>query len=126
VSLLGGGSADGSGGDAGNCEVIEISGIGVCVPSSVYPSTAMRDCRMNENWQHIASTEEVYARYRTGGLGKLMRADQFEVWICSLQPAPDSSPLSCSIPQGDVMCYTFSEVHHVFVPWGLNSELKLF
>jgi len=34
-----GGSAEGSGGGARDCEVIEISGTRVCVPPSVYPIT---------------------------------------------------------------------------------------
>ena len=54
---------------------------------------------------------------RTGGLGKLMVEDKFENWWCTIDHM-------CA-PSGDYMCFVWGEVERRFIPWGLNSELKL-
>jgi hypothetical protein len=54
---------------------------------------------------------------RTGGLGKLMVEDKFENWWCTIDHM-------CA-PPGDYMCFVWGEVERRFIPWGLNSELKL-
>ena len=56
--------------------------------------------------------------YTAGGLGKLMKLDSFEVWLCA------SSPHPCAAPS-DPVCFTYSEIDSVFVPWGFNSALGL-
>ena len=37
----------------------------------------------------------------TGGLGKLMTVDEYEVWLCDTKH-------ECA-PEGDMMCFTFNE-----------------
>jgi hypothetical protein len=54
---------------------------------------------------------------RTGGLGKLMVEDKYENWMCTIDHM-------CA-PAGDYMCFVWGEVERRFIPWGLNSELKL-
>ncbi len=54
---------------------------------------------------------------RTGGLGKLMVEDKYENWWCTTDHM-------CA-PPGDYMCFVWGEVERRFIPWGLNSELKL-
>ena len=54
---------------------------------------------------------------RTGGLGKLMVEDKYENWWCTTDHM-------CA-PLGDYMCFVWGEVERRFIPWGLNSELKL-
>jgi hypothetical protein len=54
---------------------------------------------------------------RTGGLGKLMVEDKYENWWCTTDHM-------CA-PSGDYMCFVWGEVERRFIPWGLNSELKL-
>jgi hypothetical protein len=57
------------------------------------------------------------ATSRTGGLGKLMVEDKYENWWCTNEHM-------CA-PSGDFMCFVWGEVERRFIPWGLNSELKL-
>jgi len=54
---------------------------------------------------------------RSGGLGKLMVKDKFEVWLCCYDN-------DCSRP-GDPFCFVFDEEAFAFVPWGYNSELLI-
>jgi hypothetical protein len=54
---------------------------------------------------------------RTGGLGKLMVEDKYENWWCTIDHM-------CA-PAGDYFCFVWGEVERRFIPWGLNSELKL-
>jgi len=117
------------GGSGGNeaCVIVNIFGTSACVPSDLYPSANTSHCRMTSSWESITSSEEEYSKYRTGGLGKLMTMDKYEVWLCSLSAATAlDSALPCMIPVGDAICFTYSEEHRIFVPWGLNSALNLF
>ena len=31
----------------------------------------------------------------------------------------------CATDENDRVCFTFSEAHHVFVPWGYNNQLNI-
>jgi len=77
-------------------------------------------CSLDESW-FVSKFElgqgDFKNRFRTGGLGKIMVPDQFEVWVCDRFDA--------CVPSGkvDMMCYTFNEQSHNFVPLDLNSEV---
>ena len=43
---------------------------------------------------------------------------EWKVWMCA-------ADLACSAREGDRVCFTFSERHQVFVPWGYNSDLEI-
>ena len=72
-------------------------------------------CRQEKSWGQLSRSVEWGTRYFTGGLGKLMMTDQYEVWICAKGD-------SCS-PAGDMMCYVFNERLKKFEPLALNSRL---
>jgi hypothetical protein len=67
---------------------------------------------------HTANSLLHAHNYTAGGLGKLMVLDSFEVWLCA------SSPHPCAAPS-DPVCFTYSEIDSVFVPWGFSSALGL-
>jgi hypothetical protein len=71
-------------------------------------------CPLNSTWKEIISSRQLGSRYVTGGLGKLMTEDEYEVWLCDTMH-------TCA-PQ-DMMCFTFNERAKVFEPLGLNSNL---
>ena len=68
-------------------------------------------CDLHKDFTFFESTS------RTGGLGKLMVEDKYENWWCTTDHM-------CA-PPGDYMCFVWGEVERRFIPWGLNSELKL-
>ena len=35
------------------------------------------------------------------------------------------APLPCALETRDWVCFTYNEVHRVFVPWGYNGHLDL-
>jgi hypothetical protein len=86
----------------------------LCVPNVIYPSPNVSQCVFDKSWEYIKSHKVMF---KTGGLGKKMRLG-WKVWVCSL-----SHP--CGDDKNDLVCFTYSEFHHVFVPWGLNSELRV-
>ena len=55
--------------------------------------------------------------FNTGGLGEMMRPPVWEVWVCVV-----SHP--CALDD-DIVCFTYNEVKDVFVPWGLNSVIRV-
>ena len=79
------------------------------------PAAAVEHCSVSLTWKQLRNGWSNYG-YVTGGLGKLMIVDSFEVWLCA------SSPHQCAATN-DPFCFTYSEVNSVFVPWGLNSTL---
>jgi len=75
----------------------------------------LSSCRQEKSWGQITRSREWGTRYFTGGLGRLMMKDLYEVWICAKGDA-------CS-PAGDMMCYVFHEGLNKFEPLALNSQL---
>eukprot|EP00960_Hanusia_phi_P037050 752682-Hanusia_phi.AAC.1 len=69
---------------------------------------------MQHNWEQIINDEKTFV---TGGLGREMAADEFEVWVCSYADA-------CAL-LGDAFCYIYDEEKELFVPWDLQSKLEL-
>jgi len=110
--------ADGTGSSGdGTCVPFHVSGATVCVPEHLTPAAAVEHCSLSLTWKQIRNGWSDYG-YVTGGLGKLMIPDSFEVWLCA------SSPHPCAAPS-DPVCFTFSEIDGIFVPWGFNSTLDL-
>jgi len=72
-------------------------------------------CSLHQTWQDMIESSEWETRFATGGLGKMMEEDHYEVWLCDSQHA-------CAL--GDMMCFTFNEQSMQFEPLGLNSHLK--
>ena len=56
---------------------------------------------------------------KTGGLGTLSVAHEYEVWVCFLDDA-------CSLGGDYFFCYVFEENTQTFVPWDQHFKLKLF
>ena len=82
-------------------------------------------CNIRMSWQQIGQNLKLQKESKTmkpdlvtGGLGRLMIPDLFEVWICSRHDL-------CAPGGDDFMCYVFDEKRSIFVPWGKNSELHL-
>ena len=75
-------------------------------------------CTAGVTWRDILKERSFYEIHsRTGGLGYLMQAEKYENWWCV--------DTHICAPPGDHFCFVWDEVHRQFVPWGLNSELKL-
>jgi hypothetical protein len=73
-------------------------------------------CRQEKSFTEITRASEWGTRYFTGGLGKLMKVEEYEVWICD-----KGDPCS---PVGDMMCYVFNERLRTFEPLALHSRLQ--
>ena len=78
---------------------------------------AVSNCRLELSWKHILSD----LRFRTGGLGKLMVPDVFEVWVCDMM---DPCLKTSATAAGDAMCYAFNETSSFFVPLASNSRVR--
>lgn len=101
-------------GCASDAIIFEFRNTTLCVPPMFYPHTGFEHCVLECSWADVARDRNLFAK---GGLGKMMRDHQWEVWVCtSLHQCTDGV---------DWMCFTYSEVHDVFVPWGLNSVLHV-
>jgi len=66
-------------------------------------------------WSQIIRDSEYTVRYKTGGLGKLMIQDEYEVWLCDRKD-------KCLVSQ-DMMCYIYNEKSKIFEPVDLQSNL---
>ncbi len=88
----------------------------------IYSDTLINYCELvlglthDGAYTHTLTHTHTHTLHTTGGLGQLLVVDKFEVWVCVSH--------TCST-QGDRMCFTYSEVDQVFVPWGLKSTLEL-
>ena len=111
--------ADGTNSSDGGrtCVPFDVKGTTVCVPDHLTPAETVEDCSLSLTWKELRNGWSDYG-YVTGGLGKLMVLDLFEVWLCAHSPHPCAAP-------SDPVCFTYSEVDSVFVPWGFNSTLDL-
>ena len=84
----------------------------LCVPNNLYPAPNVAHCVFEHTWRDLRSMQ---GSFSTGGLGKLVTDFEWEVWVCMDHP--------CATDKDDKVCFTFSEAHHVFVPWGYKSHL---
>jgi len=80
-------------------------------------NASLSSCMLHATWQDMIESAEWETRFATGGLGKLMVPDLYEVWLCD-------SKHECAAP-GDMMCFTFNEQGEYFEPLALNSQLQL-
>ena len=94
--------------------LLSVVGAALCVPEHLFPAPEVEHCVFDKTWLDIAEQRDLFA---TGGLGKKLMAE-WKVWMCG-------ADVPCSVREGDLVCFTFSERHQVFVPWGYNSELKI-
>ncbi|KAJ1474184.1 hypothetical protein T484DRAFT_3281557 [Baffinella frigidus] len=83
------------------------------------PSVA--GCAIGTDWDGLIARAKLLGGggVRTGGLGNLSEAPRFEVWVCEDRHA-------CANGTSSSFCFVFDEVANVFVPWGPNSQLRLF
>ena len=82
----------------------------------------LQACRENRTWQALTPLIE-QDKVRTGGMGGAMTAGKEEVWTCfhehaCLEAAGKSS--------SDWMCYVYNEETDAWMPWDVNSALKIF
>jgi len=79
------------------------------------------ECKEMRSWSEILSKNQYAGAdpslMSTGGMGKWMVVDKWEVWLCLTDN-------SCSAA-GDPFCFTYDEVNQKFAPLGPNSELDL-
>ena len=73
-----------------------------------------RNCTVRVSWRHILEDPSMYS---TGGLGRHMVPDVYEVWLCAAQHP-------CA-PAGDELCFAYHEQRYGFVPLALESQLHL-
>lgn len=85
------------------------------MPSRLYPAESVAHCRFNQTWQEASQRWDAFF---TGALGQELVAFEWEVWLCG-------SEVPCALERGGLVCFTYSEAHEVFVPWGDNSDLLL-
>eukprot|EP00290_Baffinella_frigidus_P019541 CAMPEP_0180215338 /NCGR_PEP_ID=MMETSP0987-20121128/15454_1 /TAXON_ID=697907 /ORGANISM="non described non described, Strain CCMP2293" /LENGTH=401 /DNA_ID=CAMNT_0022174013 /DNA_START=74 /DNA_END=1279 /DNA_ORIENTATION=+ len=78
---------------------------------------AYASCVLNLTWDDIIGSKKSGSGvpFQTGGLGDLTVVPRFEVWLCVEGHA-------C----GEDFCFVFDEEGNEFVPWGPNSQLRLF
>ena len=80
--------------------------------------TSMSSCHLDKDWPTITAevTADQAAVY-TGGLGKLMKENELEVWLCHRDH-------NCSTPS-NYMCWAYLEKEGYFAPWATNNSLHL-
>merc|ERR1711998_543204 len=91
-----------------------------CLPQEFVPSNNISSCFLNYTWDDLILNEFPTRNtdFKTGGLGRLMVKDNFEVWLCEKNH-------TCVNDSEDFFCFTYDERNGVFYPWGLMSELKI-
>ena len=99
----------------GETRPFTVGGTSICVPAKLYPAQSVAHCVLDETWEELSRGRD---EFFTGGLGKDLVAYEWEVWWCG-------SNVPCMVGKGDLVCFTYSEVHDVFVPWGHNTDLSL-
>ena len=98
-----------------NTKAFSVNGIDLCVPPKLYPASNVSHCVFDKTWEDIQANRYIF---QTGGLGNKMRGPEWKVWVCGAQ-------LPCAIEKHDWVCFTYNELHDVFVPWGYNRELLI-
>jgi len=92
-----------------------MNGITLCVPPKLHPKQDVTHCTLDKSWMDVKQNRHIF---RIGGLGRLMRPDEWKVWVCGAE-------LPCALGTGDSICFTYNEIHEVFVPWGYNRDLRI-
>ena len=99
----------------GDAKPFVINSISLCIPPKLYPASNVSRCVFGHTWEDVRELKGVMV---TGGLGDLLVADEWEAWVCGAQ-------LPCALERRDWVCFSYNEVHRVFVPWGCNRQLDL-
>jgi hypothetical protein len=99
----------------GKARAFTVDGTSLCVPPELYPTSNVSHCVFDKSWKDVIKLKGVM---ETGGLGDLLVEDKWEVWVCGAQ-------MPCALEQRDWVCFTYNELHNVFVPWGYNQQLRL-
>jgi len=99
----------------GGTALFKVNHIDLCVPEKFFPPENVSKCVFDKTWPEVNKLKGVM---ETGGLGDLMTAHEWEVWVCGAQ-------LPCALQVQDWACHPYSEEYEVFVPWGYNRQLGL-
>ena len=110
----------------GDTKAFSVNGIDLCVPPELYPAENVSHCVLERTWGHVKENRFNRYIFQTGGLGKKMQGDAWKVWVCGAQ-------LPCALEAHDWeikkkskwVCFTYHEIHDVFVPLGYNRELLI-
>ena len=100
-----------------NARAFSANGIPLCVPNDLYPAADVSHCVFDKPWKDVRSGSKRNI-LQTGALGQRIVEHEWEVWVCGAQ-------LPCALEKGDWVCFTYNEVHHVYVPWGYNLDLRI-
>ena len=99
-----------------------------CRPTWGSPEMSM--CSLDDSWEIlVAKVQAGKVHLKTGGLGtsSVRKQDgsglRFGVWLCVRSSEDYHVPCDTD---GGAFCFVYDEVDAKFVPWGLNSELRLF
>ena len=93
---------------------LSVAGAALCVPERLFPAPDVEHCVFDKTWLDVGEQPDLFT---AGWLGKKLTAE-WKVWMCA-------ADVPCSAREGDLVCFTFSERHQVFVPWGYNSDLEI-
>jgi outer membrane protein assembly factor BamB len=89
----------------GNTSPFSVAGTVLCVSNTIYPSSNVSHCVLEKTWKEL----RMEGVFHTGGLGKLMTVNEYEVWVCI-------SDHPCVEDENDMVCFTYNEKKTVFVP----------
>jgi hypothetical protein len=82
----------------------------------IQATSAFAPCTFSASWMQIMPMIQE-GRVVTGGLGAYLEEGLYEIWLC------DKAHL-CAPPE-DAMCFIYNESDQHWIPWGINSDLKL-
>jgi len=81
--------------------------------------SSFSSCALDATWEDLSRRRAAGgALWKAGGLGGLMEAPRFQVWVCE-------EGHTCAEGDNPFFCFVYDEDNKVFVPWGPNAELKL-
>ena len=92
--------------------------------STLFPAPQVAHCVLGLTWVQLRKLgpDAFAASASTGGLGKLLVVDEFEVWVCTTLSSCGGAGSAGG--EGSAVCFTFSEVREVFLPWDYARELN--
>ncbi len=113
----------------GNARPFLTAHAAVCVPEHFYPSPDVAACALKASitgWRDLRQQWHQWGVV-TGGLGKLLVEDEWEVWVCGNRGLCEGGDemLGGGAVDTDAVCFVYSERHRLFVPWGLRSKLRI-
>ena len=88
------------------------------MPESLFPAPHVAHCVFGLTWVQLRKLRCL----STGGLGKLLVVNEFEVWVCTTLSSCGGAGSAGG--EGSAVCFTFSEVREVFLPWDYAPKLN--